>query len=68
MRPKISLANFDTGRRFTGTDGQTQLEDLTGGQYEVRCERSGWKALGEARIFVSPGETATVRVVMQAVK
>jgi len=62
----ISLANFDTGRRTTGADGKTQLSDLAGGTYEVRCEKNGFIALDKPRAFVEPGGTATVRVVMQA--
>lgn len=62
----ISLANLDTGRRYTGGDGRTSLDDLASGTYTVRVELDGWQAVGgPGRGTVEPGGTATVTVTLE---
>ncbi len=62
----ISLANFDTGRRTTGEDGKTSLDDLAGGTYKVQCERSGYLPAGDPpSVFIEPGGVATTRIVLR---
>jgi len=62
----ISMANFDSGRRFTDGAGNTSLAELAGGTYRITCELQGYLIVGnEPRVSVQPGEQAAVRVVMQ---
>jgi len=62
----ISLANFDTGRRYTDGEGKTRLDDLAAGAYMVRAELAGWAVIGgPARTRVESGAVATVRMTME---
>ncbi len=65
----ISLANFDSGRRRTGTDGWTSLEDLASGAYTVQAEREGYTAVGgPGRVTIEPGAQATVTLTLEKVE
>ena len=65
----ISLANLDTGRRRTGPDGWTSLDDLASGAYTVRAERSGYAIVGAPpRTTIEPGAVATVTVTLEKVE
>ena len=62
----ISLANFDSGRRYTDTDGGAGLEDLAGGTYVVTCSKAGYAVIGaDPRTGVEPGGRSEVQVVME---
>ena len=62
----ISLANFDSGRRRTGADGTTSLDDLASGTYTVRAERDGWALVGApGRVGIEPGGESTVTVTLE---
>lgn len=65
----ISLANFDSGRRRTGSDGWASLDDLRPETYTVRVERDGWALVGApARTGVEPGGTASVTLTLEKVE
>ncbi len=62
----ISLANFDTGRRYTDGEGKTRLDDLAAGSYVVRAELEGWALVGSpGRARVESGGVAEVRMTME---
>ncbi len=63
----ISLANFDTGTRFTDAKGRTSLADLAAGTYTVTCEKAGFTTIGGApSAKLEAGAVSSVRITVEA--
>jgi len=62
----ISLANLDSGRRYTDASGRTSLADLAAGAYVVKCEKAGYVAVGgDGRASLEPGKITTVGITLE---
>ncbi len=62
----ISLANLDSGRRYTDAAGTTSLADLAAGAYVVKCEKAGYVVVGgDARTSLEPGAVTTVPITLE---
>ena len=62
----ISLANFDSGRRYTDAAGAASLADLAAGTYVVTCEKAGYVVLGSnPRATLEPGRVSTLTITLE---